>query len=551
MGAATDAIGTPFRLVPATARPGDGPDPTPTRATNDGSARLAARDVLGGAVVGRDEFVEAVADLIPEAMPTADYETVARCVRSLADDARAVTTLAIFEEAQRLGIDDPAHVAVVAEELATYAAGTVIRAEYIPERVRTLTEAAARAATRERRHRASVILEDPGIPDEDARIILADMDPFADDTTSRPLLQLADLSRWRDLAATDVPSVFRQGGARKTFGVLFGESGLGKGFIALCALMAVALGFALLKFLEPERQGRALYLSGEDSEIVVAQRMLSNADAHGINPADIDAAIADGRLLLIAGGAKPLLQFDRTGTPTRTAAYREIRRLCEREKPDLIVIDPAASWGGLSAENDNGQMAALAACLIDLATAADGFLMLVHHANKSGSKTLDQASSRGATALFCACRHGIGARGIDPDTAKSLGIALEDAWRFLEVGIVKNSYFGQPDGGPFYLERKAGGALIDADLVTARKNRIACALVAAIREADTGLTVSEIVKAKGAGKTVKDAIAEDLEFKPDGRTLERAISECINDGRLTLREVSRTRGPRRFEVQIP
>jgi RecA-family ATPase len=323
---------------------------------------------------------------------------------------------------------------------------------------------------------------------------------------AREFLPIADLSNWGEIARLNIPSVFRGSVYRGTLSLLAAEGGVGKSYLSLEMALSVALGMKILNAFEPIQPGRVLCLYGEDPREVVAQRLDAIRETHGLRHEQIDAAVRNHRLECVCGGVEPLLHFDAHGHAEESKAYRELRRRCAMQRYDLVIIDPLIAWGGLVNENDNAAMDKVADCLKRLAVACVGGVLGIHHASKSGSAQLNQASARGGSALACACRWVANMRLLSLPDAQKFGLDDSEASSYVEVSETKNSYAPRL-GMPRILKRSESGALMDCGLRSLRIGRIAEAIASALDQVFVGVTERELIS-QPKGKPVRQVVED-------------------------------------------
>lgn len=274
-------------------------------------------------------------------------------------------------------------------------------------------------------------------------------------------------------------------------GILAGEGGVGKGWIALSAVAAVSLGMPVCpgagqrgKACEaglwpaPPQKERAVYLSGEDSAEAIERRVAALdgwAAANGWNKPDLYGerySLAswlesrDAWLIGAVGQLQPIV--DDRGRPTKLAG--RIRELAK--DASLMIIDTfrLISPGD---ENDSGLMTAALAILADIAQESGAAIVCTHHTNKVGSRGyVDQHSLRGSSAIVNNVRWCAVARLMVPDEGRAYGVIESEAStyeqlapsdrlalsRYVAVEIVKANELPR-EQRMGWLERVDGGVL--------------------------------------------------------------------------------------------
>jgi RecA-family ATPase len=284
-----------------------------------------------------------------------------------------------------------------------------------------------------------------------------------------------------------------------------------------------------------------LYLSAEDGGNIVAQRIEAATGNMGVAEDDVRQAMVDLRFRLVSEGCAALCEEDRDGIHA-TAAYHALLDYCQEARPRLVVIDPLAAFFH-GDEDSAGEMAAFAQMLIRIARASGGAVLLVHHANKSGSRELDMMSARGSVALVAASRYVASMRPVAESTAKRLGCE-DEIKQYVEVAVTKTSYGVAPDGSQF-LHRGDCGILEVANLHRQHYLDIAERMAAALHETGAHLTAREIARA--AGPRAKEV----AEMLGDVGITERrrAVDAGLEFGLLEQRNVKEgQRGGSRYEI---
>lgn len=161
---------------------------------------------------------------------------------------------------------------------------------------------------------------------------------------------------------------------------LSGDGGVGKTLAALQLAVATAstdllwLGFDIL------HHGRVLFLSAEDDRDEVHIRLAGICEAEGIDLHSLDENLA---FLHAAGHDVVLAVEEKGGRVKPTETFARLRRACEKVRPKLLILDPAAN---LFAVNENSRSAALSCIglLRNLAIDFDMHVLLLAHPSLSG-----------------------------------------------------------------------------------------------------------------------------------------------------------------------
>lgn len=396
---------------------------------------------------------------------------------------------------------------------------------------RRVADAAQRRLLTARLRRASLELQH----NKPTAEVVQELLDFARESNSSQLVA-TNLLQWRELAAEPIDSVFYEGLPVSKLGVLSAEGGTGKSFLALELAIAVALGHDVLRTgFTPTQPGRVLCCFGEDDDHVVAQRLAAISETLKIDQRKIHAALVDRQLEFINAQTAPLLHVDSAGHIARTPAFLSLHDRAMREAYRLVIIDPLVSWAGIPNENDNAAMQHVAAAFIAIAEASQGAVLVLHHANKNGTRAADlsQSTTRGASSLLCAARWVASMRTLAKKDAERYGIAEDDAHEYCEVFVSKNSYAPR-NGQITTLHRGAGGVLRPVDLREDKVDRIAMSLPAAL--GDGGLTRREMVRGSGSlAIEFRDRLAAECGFKPSREWIDEAITAALNSNLITVK----------------
>ncbi len=331
-------------------------------------------------------------------------------------------------------------------------------------------------------------------------------------------LTLTDMTNWKNLANEAIPSVFHEGLPLKTFGLLAGDGGTGKSFLALELALSVAFQRPLITGFTPtsDATGPVLCCFAEDDSHVVSSRLKSVCVAMGVSLGEVDELIQNRQLEFIAGYSEPLLTSDGAGGYVHSAAFENLERRVNDREYSLVVVDPLISWAGVSDENNNSAMQQVALALIGLAKASGGAVLCCHHTNKSGSRSADMSQnlSRGGSSLQSAARWICTMRILGEKEAERFDLSSEDVSDYVEIAIAKNSYAEQL-AGRSYLHRERGGALRSVNLREARKVRVSGIIADLLSSSEAHLTRREI--SRGTNEKAK-ALRTELKKRCSGIT---------------------------------
>jgi len=291
------------------------------------------------------------------------------------------------------------------------------------------------------------------------------------------------------LGAPEPPEpLFRNGPVPASFGVLLGDSGLGKSHCVLTLALQAATGMTCWKTFQPSRRLRVAVVAAEDCREIVKKRLLTLCAYGHVPQTALREAFQDGRLAVF-NDLGTLFTLAENGSVMQTAAYEKLRQWITTNAPDMLFIDPLASVAEVP-ENDNSSMNAVAQELARLAESTGCALVVSHHVNKvaAGGRAADQHASRGGSALTCRARW------------VSLLAREKDG---LSFAVVKNSY---GPGAHVALERTEHGVLVE---VNPRHNdeRDAEALAQWLRDnPEAQVTASSLKYRRDAGKELCDCL---------------------------------------------
>jgi RecA-family ATPase len=115
----------------------------------------------------------------------------------------------------------------------------------------------------------------------------------------------------------------------------------------------------------------------------------------------------------------PLMQLDSVGNPVNAPGYDWLcRSLKNLQDVEILILDPKSKFYGL-VENDNNHNAAWINCLESLVARFGITVIFTHHESKALAGSINQASSRGGTALTDGCRWVANLRTLDAKLARN------------------------------------------------------------------------------------------------------------------------------------
>jgi hypothetical protein len=217
---------------------------------------------------------------------------------------------------------------------------------------------------------------------------------------------------WLDAYLTSSPEVWElpppkqfllrdsrtQHGALAQRGVclLVAEGGAGKSFATVALGLAIATCTPWFGVLVPQRRGRVLFVSAEESAEELEHRRYYAAKHSGLLGQVPMGAIDT---LDVHAGAFTFLDPRSFAVTDRGNALLEL--VSRRGPYDLIVIDPLARVSGASVDKDNAAAAALIGFFEQLSAAASALVFTPHHTDKIARREgiIDATAVRGATGL--------------------------------------------------------------------------------------------------------------------------------------------------------
>lgn len=258
----------------------------------------------------------------------------------------------------------------------------------------------------------------------------------------------------RLMAATPKPLDFvLPGFVAGTVGGLLGPGGTGKSFWALEAAVQIAAGSTERLLGMNTAPGRVIYLSGEDTEQVLAQRLHAlkphlSADPDLAQLEYIDCTRVERNLI----GASWLQNFIHHAAGAR-----------------LIIIDTLRRFHRLD-ENNAGDMTLVVAAMENIAAETGAAVLYLHHPSKlsvtSGQGSMQQAA-RGSSVLVDNARWCAYLAGMTEKEGRLYGVPAEHLDSYVAWNINKQNYGAQTR--PTWYRRATGGVLVPVDLAPVPK----------------------------------------------------------------------------------
>jgi replicative DNA helicase len=290
-------------------------------------------------------------------------------------------------------------------------------------------------------------------------------------------------------------------------------------------------------------------LAGEDSQEELGRRTVSAIKAlwsDGSPPPEIDNFIP----VSVMGELGPLMQLDEAGNPVNAPAYDWLcKTLANLPDVEVLVLDPKSKFYGL-VENDNSHNAAWINCLESLATRFKITILFSHHESKLRAGSMDQASSRGGSALTDGCRWVANLKTMDLETAKKFQVA--EPHNYVVLDVTKSNYAPKLPA-PIYFRRGAGGVLTYVDLAADRVRGIAEKLLDRLAEEEADgrhFSRRDLLYEKEARRVI-DKLKEEVVGFQRLRDINWAVNHLLEGGWLKEIKVTGAKtGPGKTILQV-
>jgi AAA domain len=257
--------------------------------------------------------------------------------------------------------------------------------------------------------------------------------PYDDDAPANVTRLPLQAAPARRLAPSDIPPrpwLYGTILLRRYATMLIAPGGTGKSQLALGISLDLATGRRLLGFHIFERTP-VWYLNLEDDPDELDRRIAAFRMAHNISWDEIE-----GYLFAHSGRQRPVCMA-KVGEDGSTVIFPdrdEIIAGARANRIGAIWVDPFVKSHELD-ENSNPQMDAAVAAWNQVAEEAGCAIGLVHHVRKGAATGIEAA--RGAKAMTDAARVGLLLTAMTTEEAGEIGVAKEDASRFLRLDNAK------------------------------------------------------------------------------------------------------------------
>jgi hypothetical protein len=331
-------------------------------------------------------------------------------------------------------------------------------------------------------------------------------------------------------------------------GELVAMGGTGKGHLNIMLGLSLATGREIGP-LKPARKFKVLYLASEDSQKELWRRTFAAIEAlwpDESQPPEIDNFIP----MSVMGKIGPLMQFDGARNPVNAPAYDWLcKTLANLPDVEVLILDPKSKFYGLD-ENDNSHCAAWVNCLESIVSRFKNTVLFSHHESKARAGTMDQASSRGGSALTDGCRWVANIKTMDAETAKKFQIG--DPYNYVVMDLTKSNYAPKLPA-PVYFRRGAGGALNYVDLAAERVRIIADRLMDRLSEEEAAghyFSRRDLLYEKKA-KNIIDGLKDMVEGFSRVRDINLAVDHMLQAGWLKEVKVAGAKtGPGKAILQV-
>jgi AAA domain len=217
--------------------------------------------------------------------------------------------------------------------------------------------------------------------------------------------------------------------------VFASPGGVGKSCKALGIAACVATGQRLLGQKIFGENLRVLYINAEDSRVEMLRRLWGLCIEYGITEQDLTG-------LTILGADDwdtqriSFLRMEKTACLLDQSGIEIFDTLLDRERPDLVIVDPFVSLCAGGSMNDNSAMALVMRAIKRLAAKYDCANLIIHHTRKGGDFSSAEAIG-GASAIVNLARCAVMFVPMSAEEAKTLGVLPSQRWRYRKLVSAK------------------------------------------------------------------------------------------------------------------
>lgn len=222
---------------------------------------------------------------------------------------------------------------------------------------------------------------------------------------------------------------------RGAVSLLAGMGAAGKSMLALGYSVALSQGWKWGSF-QPTSPCRVALYNVEDDRDEQRRRLSALLMSLDMKPEDIA-----GRIIRCGpNGIAQLLDFDpMTGGVKPTPAMVALLDWIQREKPDVLIVDPLAELH-TAPENDNNALRSVIAYFRQIAQAHNMSILIIAHTRKGPASPGDADTIRGASSIVGAVRVALTACTMSEEEATEIGISEESRRRYFRVDGAKSNY---------------------------------------------------------------------------------------------------------------
>ena len=246
---------------------------------------------------------------------------------------------------------------------------------------------------------------------------------------------------------------------RGSVGALVAPGGAGKSIFALQLAVWIVSGSDLLGLGEAPKNQAVAYLSAEDPQPVLAERLYAMSELLTDRQKRV---VEDNFLIMPLDGIRPNLV-----SPTWITALQGLA-----EEHDLLILDTLRRFHGCD-ENDGAAMARLLGHLELIASRTGCSILFLHHTNKAAlwnDAGDQQQASRGSSVLTDNIRWQSYLSTMTPGEAKKYGITTEPISRYVRFGVSKANYHAGIH--PQWYLRGTAGVLHPVNLAAQASGRV-------------------------------------------------------------------------------